>query len=189
MPPVPASVRRPARWIKLHTLVPVSRQYEYYCLGRQLVADNNRALSHEDQIVIELRPAFDEAVAALEEAARLVHPDAEPETIVAGGDSSAAAYQNLHKALDTLNQIRIKRIAATAWSGEHPANVSWWLADIADLDEFRQAIELYEGPGHAFHSLIAAGFKLRLNTRVEAEQLVMRAQDATADSGAGSSRR
>ena len=70
MPPVPASVRRPARWIKLHTLVPVSRQYEYYCLGRQLVAGNKRAISREDQIVTELRPAFDEAVAMLQEALR-----------------------------------------------------------------------------------------------------------------------
>ena len=68
MPPVPASVRRPVRWIKLHTLVPVSRQYEYYCLGRQLVAENRRAISREDQIVTELRPAFDEAVAMLQEA-------------------------------------------------------------------------------------------------------------------------
>jgi hypothetical protein len=185
MPPVPASARRPARWIKLHTLVPVSRQYEYYCLGRQLVADNTRALSHEDQIVIELRPAFDEAVAVLEEAGGLVHPDADPETVMAGGASVAAAYQNLHKALDTLNQIRTKRIAATEWSGEHEAHVSWWLADIADLDELAHAIQLYEAPGHAFHGLIAAGFKLRLNTRVEAELLVMRAQDATATAGPG----
>jgi hypothetical protein len=90
----------------------------------------------------------------------------------------------LHKALNTLDQIRTKRVAATKWSGEHEAHVSWFLADIADLGELRNAIELYEGPGHAFHSLAAAGFKLRLNTRVEAEQLVMRAQDATAGSSA-----
>lgn len=138
-----------------------------------------------EPIIKALRPTWDKAAAGVMAAGQHFPPGATAEQVLAGGTSSAAAWESLAANLNTLTQIRSVRCdLAGAGYGPSQQDATWWIASAPDADALARANGLMHGPGETFHKLAHAGFTLRLNTAGEAQRVEKGAHAATAQAQA-----
>lgn len=131
-------------------------------------------------LLLAMRPRFDAAAAVVEAAAEHFPPGATDKQILAGGAASAAAHEQLSEACAELGRVRAVRVLLADLTGEGEQEVSWFIASAADATDLERASWAWRQPADPFHSVAAAGFRLRLNTPQEAAVITSAAARATA---------
>lgn len=136
---------------------------------------------NSDQIVDQLRLAFDQRAAHVAVAAHYFPPDATPAQLVAAGAAAVEAHEGLDATLSTLNTLRSLRVevADCAGFGADEQDATWWIAGARDAASLEHARRLFHGVGNAFHALAHAGFTLRMNTTAEAAKVAAGARAIT----------
>lgn len=168
---------------------PAVTQATVTAFGRALHTDAG------DDLVLSLRPAFDRAVTGLHDAAALFGPETTPAQILDLGDAAATAW----RALPAHRTILDRTYQLTSWSLSSVWRLTGprdyvqpqqphlaWILDGAHRNDVAAAAEVFfrsnaSSPGGRWHALIAAGFRLRLNTPSEARDLLDAYEQAQAD--------
>lgn len=133
-------------------------------------------VASSDDLIIAMRPYFDEAAAILHTAGTLIDPDVPP-TVNDGLDVLEVA-QSLDEASRRLSAVQTARVRVAEMRGYAVADASWFIESAAD-DEALRLARLWKK--RSWHRLTRAGFKLRLNTPAEAEAVVLNAARSAAE--------
>lgn len=148
-----------------------ARHYERAVLDEFRLA----IVASSDELVVAMRPYFDEAAKVVQEAGAIIDPDRPPTT---NDDLHALELvQALDEAQRRLFVAQSTRLRVAEMSGFAEADASWFIEAAADLEQLRLA-RMWKKRG--WHRLTRAGFTLRLNTPAEAAAVVDRATGVSA---------
>jgi hypothetical protein len=160
------------------------------CAMQVVVADNARQVARDlehpmeqrardlcarlgDDIVVSLRPVFDDAAARVAVALDELGPRPDRDTVLSAGPLAREAWSRREQAATVLADIR--RIVIDLRGGEL-ARPAWFLAEADSVDVLAAAQAAMR---NHIANLIDAGYAVRLNTTAEAAQLAAGAQLAT----------
>jgi hypothetical protein len=147
-----------------------ARHYERPVLDqfRQAIVDNI------DDLIIAMRPLFDQAADVFHTAGEMI----EPGTVVRAADGVEAVetYLALNIASQQMSQVRSARVRITELAGYTEPDVTWFIESADSVEALTLARALWR---LSAHHLTRRGFRLRLNTRAEAEAVATRAAAGT----------
>ncbi len=136
-----------------------------------------------DDIVGQLRPAFDDAAAALLASVEAFGPNPNVDAILKAGPVAAASWEARIAATTKAREVSmvLSMMVGAGYGKPAPFDSAYFMATVPNLDELHRATAAMNSGGPALVNLVAAGFTaLQLNTAPEAAKL--RAKAATAQS-------
>lgn len=143
-------------------------------IKRDLQGAVDQALADSwEELVLQARPRFDAAVAALTDLVVLLGPSPTPDSVLASGDpKQAKAWREDRLAI--INEVAAASYLPKLGYGRGSPRWAWYLAPDQGYGRSAcaEAHDLLEAAMGDLASLVAAGFKLTLNTPTEIDEWV-----------------
>ncbi|CUR54210.1 hypothetical protein NOCA2140033 [metagenome] len=131
--------------------------------------------SNVDELIVEMRPIFDQCAAIFHNAGATLEPGRQVNA--SDGVEAVRTYLALDDAQQRFAAINSARLRITEMAGSADSDVTWYVESVPDMDALMSARSLWKrGP----HYLTRAGYRLRLNTRAEAQAVADSAANGTA---------